>query len=124
VTDLIQASLTDSLEALREAAEEGARNYVRPDWRQVNIALLAGKLYAAYMHSDFHNVELQLDKNPQHIVEAWQRVAEAAVDELIDKPDREFQAQLEAVLNKPEVESKAAREWREASADDWLPEHG
>lgn len=97
----------------------------RPDWRQVNIFLLASKLYAAHAASNFHNVELSLDRNPQHIVEAWMRAAEEAVDELIDKPDREFQAQLEAVLagSRP-VESTAAREWREASVNDWLPEHG
>lgn len=70
----------------------------RPDWRQVNIRLLAGKLYAARMHSNFHNVDLTLEREPQHVIEAWERVAEAAVDELLDRPDREFQAQLDALL--------------------------
>lgn len=98
----------------------------RPDWRQVNIFLLASKLYAAHAASNFHNVELALDRNPQHIVDAWMRAAEAAVDELIDKPDREFQAQLEALLASETADdaerhdSKAAREWREAKASDWL----
>lgn len=98
-----------------EAAE------ARPDWRQVNMRLLAGKLYAARMHSNFHNVDLTLEREPQHVIEAWERVAEAAVDELIDRPDREFQAQLDALLasSKP-VKPPAASEWRAATAGDWL----
>ncbi|MBT2587914.1 hypothetical protein [Arthrobacter sp. ISL-95] len=117
----VESNLGEALDALQEAAEEGARNYVRPDWRQVNIALLAGKLYAAFNGSYFHDVKLRLENNPRHVIEAWEHAAAAAVHELIDKPDREFQAQLEAVLNADSVaEPTAAREWREAKASDWL----
>jgi hypothetical protein len=70
----------------------------RPDWRQVNIHLLAGKLYAAHAASNLHNVEFTLDRCSPHIIEAWERAAEAAVQELIDRPNREFQAQLDALL--------------------------
>ena len=104
--------------------------YERPTWRDVNISKLAGRLYAAHMQSNFHDAEMALDSNSQIVVEAWWRAAEAAVDMLIDEPEREFQAQLQAVLNASEsvpgsrsLESKAAREWREAKANDWLPEH-
>lgn len=93
----------------------------RPDWRQVNIRLLAGKLYAAHAASNLHNVEFTLDRCSPYIIEAWERAAEAAVDELIDGPNREFQAQLDAVLLSEEpAESPAASEWRAATAGDWL----
>lgn len=103
--------------------------YVRPDWRQVNINLLADKLYAAYHESAFHDVPMQLHGKSTITVADWERVAEAAVDELIDRPEREFQAQLATVLGREAEEdaerhdSVAAREWREATASDWLPEH-
>ena len=97
-----------------------AHAHERPDWRQVNISLLAGKLYAAFMHSEFHEIELKLEHEAQHVVEAWYRAAEAAVDELIDKPDREFQAQLDALLASSKASQIPAKEWRELSAGDWL----
>lgn len=89
----------------------------RPDWRTVNVSLLAEKLYAAYHESQFHDVPLQLAGTSSITVADWERVAEAAVDELIDRPEREFQAQCDAVLNRP------VAPWRPASAGDWLPEH-
>ena len=98
----------------------------RPDWRQVNIRLLAAKLYAAHAASDLHNVEFTLDRCSPYIIEAWERAAEAAVDELIDKPNRKFQAQLDALLASDVVEdewrhdSPPASEWRAATAKDWL----
>lgn len=92
----------------------------RPDWRQVNIDKLAQRLYAAYWRSDLHDVELTLPDRSRAAKEKWQRVAEAAVDLLIDEPEREFQAQLEAILGDEVTESEAAREWREAKASDWI----
>jgi hypothetical protein len=86
----------------------------RPDWRTVNVSLLAEKLYAAYHESQFHDVPLQLSVTSSITVADWERVAEAAVDELIDRPEREFQAQVDKVL---------ATEWQPATAGDWLPEH-
>ena len=86
----------------------------RPDWRRVNVNLLAEKLYAAYHESQFHDVPLQLAGTSSITVADWERVAEAAVDELIDRPEREFQAQVDAVLK---------AEWQPVSKDDWLPEH-
>ena len=87
---------------------------VRPGWRQVNVNLLAEKLYAAYHESAFHDVPLQLAGTSSITVADWERVAEAAVDELIDRPEREFQAQIDAVLKSG---------WQPATASDWLPEH-
>lgn len=86
----------------------------RPDWRTVNVNLLAEKLYAAYHASQFHDVPLQLAGTSSITVADWERVAEAAVDELIDRPEREFQAQCKAALG---------TEWQPASPGDWLPEH-
>lgn len=83
--------------------------YERPTWRDVSIDLLAGKLRQAFMAAP--------------IGELWTTMAEAAVDMLIDEPEREFQSQLQAVLGEEVTESRAAREWREAKASDWLPEH-
>lgn len=101
--------------------------YERPTWRQVNVDKLAQRLYAAYWKSDLHGVELTLPDRCEATREKWQRVAEAAVDLLIDEPEKEFQAQLEAILgaevtDPQDTGSQAAREWREASASDWLPE--
>jgi len=92
----------------------------RADWREVMLSKLAQRLYAAYWHSDLHDVELTLPDRSRAAREKWQRVAEAAVDLLIDEPEREFQAQLQAVLGNEVTESKAAREWREAKASDWI----
>ena len=91
----------------------------RPDWRTVNVNLLAEKLYAAYHESQFHDVPLRLQGKSSVTVADWERVAEAAVDELIDRPEREFQAQCDAVLARP----AHVGSWSPATADDWLPEH-
>jgi hypothetical protein len=101
--------------------------YERPTWRQVNIDKLAQRLYAEHWRSQYHDVELILAHRGQPTIDKWTRVAEAAVDLLIDEPEREFEAQLADVLGignrSPEVtESTAASEWREATASDWMPE--
>ena len=106
----------------------------RPEWRDVNIDLLAEKLKMARGY------------DPSHI--DWTAVAEAAVDELIDRPEREFQAQLSEVLKGDTVrmelpdgtlvadtvqaiawiertgsEPRPAHigTWQPAAVDDWLP---
>lgn len=96
--------------------------YMRPEWRDVNVAKLAQRLYAEHWRSDFHDVELSLAHRGQPTIDKWTRIAEAAIDMLIDQPERDFEAQLLSVLGTEVTESKAASEWREATASDWLPE--
>ena len=80
--------------------------YVRPTWREVNIELLAERLRQACLNWDGTG-------------NAWAALAEAAVEMIVDEPEREFHASMQAVLN-PVTESSAAREWREAKAGDWV----
>lgn len=102
--------------------------YERPTWRNVNIDLLAQRMYSAYMQSNFHDAEVSLENNSRLIVKAWWRAAEAAVEMIVDEPEKEFQRQIDRVLSgEPNelltlqpLESKAAREWREAKASDWI----
>ena len=101
---------------------EVATEYERPTWRDVNIDKLAQRLYAEHWRSDFHSVEMSLAHRGQATQDKWRRIAEAAVDLLIDEPEREFEAQLASVLGSEVTESKAASEWREATASDWMPE--
>jgi hypothetical protein len=89
--------------------------------------MLAQRLYAAHGGHDAADVMAdweRLDTIP------WMRAANESIEMLIDEPEREFQRQLQAVLNASEsvikpgslsLESKAAREWREAKASDWMP---
>lgn len=92
--------------------------YERPTWREVNIDLLAVKMYGAHTAS-LWGVELQLGTATPENQSAWLAAAEAAVDELIDRPERDFQAQCDAVLNRP----AHVGSWSPVAADDWLPEH-
>ena len=94
----------------------------RAEWREVMLDKLAQRLYAEHWRSQYHDVEMSLAHRGQPTQDKWRRIAEAAVDLLIDEPERDFQAQLQAVLGEEVAESKAAREWREATASDWLPE--
>lgn len=96
--------------------------YVRPEWREVNVDKLAQRLYAEHWRSEYHDVEMILAHRGQPTIDKWTRIAEAAIDLLIDEPEREFEAQMAAVLGREVIESKAASEWREATASDWLPE--
>ena len=80
--------------------------YERPTWRDVNIDLLAEKLRQAWLAAP--------------IGELWATLAEAAVDMIVDEPEREFWRQLQAVLGNEVTESEAAREWREAKASGWI----
>lgn len=99
-----------------------ATDYVRPSWREVNIDLLAQRLYSAHTNS-LWGAEFDLHTTSNETAAAWLAAAEAAVEMIIDEPERQFQAQMQAILNQPVTESKAAREWREAKASDWMPEH-
>ena len=93
--------------------------YVRPSWRQVNISLLAQRMYTANTMSR-HGAEFELSTTSPENVASWLASAEAAVEMIVDEPEKEFQQSLAAVLKAPVTESQAAREWREASAGDWL----
>jgi hypothetical protein len=95
--------------------------YERPTWRQVNIDRLAQRLYAAHTKS-LWGYEFDLHAESNESAAGWLAAAEAAVEMIVDEPEKEFQQSLAAVLNKPATESQAAREWREASAGDWMPE--
>ena len=55
------------------------------------------------------------DGNGSH----WATLAEAAVDELIDRPEREFQAQLEAIVAR-NAEGDSMGSWAPATAEGWL----
>jgi hypothetical protein len=81
----------------------------RPEWRDVNVALLADRLRNTY-------------NNRPPNSDVWNLVAEAAVDELIDRPEREFQKQLDAVLTSSGP-TRHVGTWSPATVDDWLPEH-
>lgn len=83
-------------------------------YRDAMIDKLAQKLYAAhgghnerYMAANWPMISLSYGSD-------WIRAAEAAVDELIDRPEREFQSRLAEVLTLP------AQQWQVATADDWL----
>lgn len=89
----------------------------RPTWRDVNIDKLAERLYAATEA----NLAVLLNEND------WLAIAEAAVDELIDRPEREFQARLDAVLadyeqNPSDAEWSAAKGWKDVTANG-VPRH-
>lgn len=92
----------------------------RPTWREVNIDLLAQKLYTTHTQS-LWGAEFRLATCSPETIASWNAVAEAAVDELIDRPEREFQAQCDAVLAAEPV--RRVGTWSPAKADDWLPEH-
>ena len=49
----------------------------------------------------------------------WHALAEAAVDELIDRPEREFQAQLAAIVAR-NAEGDSMGSWAPATASGWL----
>lgn len=93
----------------------------RPTWRDVQVDKLAQRLYAEHWRSDFHSFDMLLAHRGQPTIDKWTRVANAAIDLLIDEPEREFEAQMAAVLGSEVAESVVAREWREATASDWLP---
>jgi len=93
--------------------------YERPTWREVNIDLLAQRMYDAHTMSTW-GATFDLDTTSPELTAAWYAAAEAAVEMIVDEPEKEFHASLQAVLNTPVTESKAAREWREAKASDWI----
>lgn len=100
-----------------------ATEYVRPEWREVNIDLLAEKLYAAHTRMQWGE-PFKLENAAWNTIRDWTAVAEAAVDELIDRPERAFQAQVDALLALDEhPETSVDRQWSEAKASDWLPGH-
>ncbi len=99
--------------------------YVRPTWREVNIDLLAKKMFGAhgnhndaYMDANWPMISLSSGRD-------WARAAKAAVDELIDRPEREFQAQIDKVLSGEPNEILTLQQphvgsWSPAAAGDWL----
>ncbi len=95
----------------------------RPTWREVNIDLLAKKMFGAHGN---HN-DAYMDANwPMISLSSgidWTRAAEAAVDELIDRPEREFLAQCDAIIAADGVWQRRVGSWSPVAADDWLPEH-
>lgn len=93
---------------------------VRPSYRDMQISALAQRLYAAYNRSELHAVEFQLSGQHWTVIDMWKRVAEAAVDELIDRPEREFQAQLDAILASDGPTVKRVDAWTPATAEGWL----
>lgn len=96
--------------------------YERPTWREVNIDLLAQRMYHAHTSSTW-GATFDLDTTSPENRAAWTAAAEAAVEMIVDEPEKEFHENLQAILTKfgtPVTESKAAREWREAKASDWI----
>lgn len=91
----------------------------RPTWREVNIDKLAQLLYSAHT-TIIWGIDSQLATASPENQAAWNAAAEAAVDELIDRPEREFQAQCEAVLAPMRIEPAHVGSWSPAAAGDWL----
>lgn len=75
-------------------------------YRDATINLLAIKLAATHLPSAEDDIN-------------WTAVAEAAVDELIDRPEREFKQQLAAVVASNE-ERDSMGSWAPATASGWL----
>jgi len=92
---------------------------VMSSYREMMIDKLAQQLYTAYTESTWgEGVKFQLDTCAQTTRDAWTACAEAAVDELIDRPEREFQASLAAIIaNNHEADSMGA--WVPAIPGAW-----
>jgi len=95
-----------------------AETAVEPTYRDVSIDLLLSKLYAAYWNTDESAADKYLAATPG-LVRMWRRVAEAAVDELIDRPEREFKQQLAAIVARNE-ERDSVGSWAPATAEGWM----
>jgi hypothetical protein len=91
---------------------------VRPSYRDMQITALAQRLYTANTMSR-HGAEFELGTTSSENAAAWYASAEAAVDELIDRPEREFKQQLAAVVASNE-ERDSMGSWAPATASGWL----
>jgi len=83
----------------------------------MQIEALAQSLYAAYWRITAEQAAPYLAE--RCVARMWERVAEAAVDELIDRPEREFKQQLAAIVARNEGRDSVGS-WAPATAEGWL----
>jgi hypothetical protein len=79
---------------------------VRPSYRDAMIDNLAEQLRQAWIA-------------PRPAGGLWAALAEAAVDELIDRPEREFQQQLAAIVMADQHRGHIGT-WQPATVEAWL----
>lgn len=92
---------------------------VRNGYRDMQVTALAQRMYAAYWRIPAADAEIHLPDGDFTETNRWKRVAEAAVDELIDRPEREFQAQLAAIVSADQHRTHVGT-WQPATVEAWL----